>query len=85
MKLVKIGEKGQISLPRGILQRLGITGEVPLMVETTEDGAILLRQVGVYPIEIYSPEWIESFLVEDQMTAENAALLAKTLKNETVS
>jgi len=85
MKLVKIGEKGQISLPRGILQRLGITGEVPLMVETTEDGAILLRQVGVYPTEIYSPERIESFLVEDQMTAENAALLAKTLKNETDS
>jgi AbrB family looped-hinge helix DNA binding protein len=80
MELVKIGKKGQISLPRGILQRLGITGEVPLMVETTEDGAILLRQVGVYPIEMYSPERIDSFLVEDQLTAEDAALLAKTLK-----
>lgn len=35
------------------LKRLGIEGEIPLLVETTADGAILLRPAAVYPIEIY--------------------------------
>lgn len=80
MQLVKLGKKGQVSLPKALLQRAGISGETPLMVDATDDGAIILRQVGVYPIEIYSDERIASFLEEDKMTPEQALLLDCALK-----
>ena len=80
MQLVKLGKKGQVSLPKAILQKAGISGEMPLLVDITDDGAIVLRQAGVYPIEIYSDERIASFLEEDKMTPEQASLLNRTLK-----
>ena len=80
MQLVKLGKKGQLSLPKVILQQAGISGETPLLVDTTDDGAIILRQAGVYPIEIYSDERIASFLEEDRMTPEQAAVLDKNIK-----
>ena len=80
MQLVKLGKKGQVSLPKALLLRAGISGETPLMVDATDDGAIILRQVGVYPIEIYSDERIASFLEEDKMTAKQTSLLDRTLK-----
>ncbi len=80
MQLVKLGKKGQVSLPKAILQQAGIRGETPLLVDATDDGAIVLRQAGVYPIEIYSDERIASFLEEDKMTPEQAATLKKALK-----
>jgi bifunctional DNA-binding transcriptional regulator/antitoxin component of YhaV-PrlF toxin-antitoxin module len=80
MQLIKLGKKGQVSLPKALLQRAGITGETPLMVDATEDGAIILRQVGVYPIEIYSDERIASFLEEDKIMPDQASLLDRALK-----
>jgi bifunctional DNA-binding transcriptional regulator/antitoxin component of YhaV-PrlF toxin-antitoxin module len=80
MQLVKLGKKGQLSLPKAILQQAGISGETPLLVDTMDDGAIVLRQAGVYPIEIYSDERIASFLEEDRMTPAQASLLDSALK-----
>jgi AbrB family looped-hinge helix DNA binding protein len=80
MQLVKLGKKGQVSLPKAILQQAGISGATPLLVDTTDDGAIVLRQAGVYPIEIYSDKRIDSFLEEDKMTSEQASLLDRALK-----
>ena len=80
MQLVKLGKKGQVSLPKAILQRAGISGEMPLLVDITDDGAIILRQAGVYPIEIYSDERIASFLEEDKMSPEQEAKLDCALK-----
>ena len=80
MQLVKLGKKGQVSLPKAILQQAGISGETPLLVDTTDDGAIVLRQAGVYPLEIYSDERIASFLEEDGMTPEQASMLDRALK-----
>ncbi len=80
MQLVKLGKKGQVSLPKALLQRAGISGEMPLLVDATDDGAIILRQAGVYPIEIYSDERIAAFLEEDRITPEQTAMLNKTLK-----
>ena len=80
MQLVKLGKKGQVSLPKALLQRVGISGETSLLVDATDDGAIVLRQAGVYPIEIYSDERIASFLEEDKMTPEQASLLDRALK-----
>ncbi len=61
MDLVKLGKKGQITIPKAVLRAVGVTGEAPLAVETTSDGAIVLRPVAVYPIEIYSDQRIAEF------------------------
>ncbi|NEP53707.1 MAG: AbrB/MazE/SpoVT family DNA-binding domain-containing protein, partial [Moorea sp. SIO3C2] len=50
MEVIKLGKKGQLSIPKAILKRLGLEGETMLLVETTADGGILLRPAGVYPI-----------------------------------
>jgi hypothetical protein len=50
------------------------------IVDATDDGAIVLRHAGVYPVEIYSDERITSFLEEDRMTSEQASLLDRALE-----
>jgi AbrB family looped-hinge helix DNA binding protein len=82
MEMVKLGKKGQVSIPKAVLKRLGLEGEVPLLVETTQDGAILLRPAGVYPIEVYSDERIREFDEADRMDGKTAAKLAKALRSK---
>lgn len=62
MDLIKLGKKGQVTIPKGILQSIGLSEEAPLLVETTRDGAIVLRPAAVYPIELNSDERIEEFV-----------------------
>ena len=61
MELVKLGKKGQVTIPRAVLRSVGVTDEGPLLVDTTSDGAIVLRPAVVYPVEIYSDERIAEF------------------------
>jgi len=68
MELVKLGKKGQLSIPRSVLRRVGIDKETPMLVDITPDGAIILRQAAVYPVELYSDERVQEFLVADTMT-----------------
>ena len=70
MNLIKLGKKGQVSIPQGVLRQLGLTPDTPLLLETTNDGAIVLRQVGVFPIEIYSDERLAEFERENELTPE---------------
>ena len=56
MELAKIGKKGQITIPRSVLRAAGITKECRVVLEATADGAIVVRPVAVYPIEMYSDE-----------------------------
>lgn len=79
MDTVTLGSKGQISIPRPALQRLGLAGGELLIVETTADGAIVLRPAAVYPIEIYSDERVSEFLAEDELPANVAARVRKIL------
>jgi AbrB family looped-hinge helix DNA binding protein len=79
MNMVKLGKKGQVSIPRSVLRKVGITDETPLLVETTDDGAIILRQAVVYPIEVYSDERIAEFLEADKLPAAEAQALKKAL------
>jgi len=73
MNVVKLGKKGQVSIPRSALRALGIEDEQMLTVEISDDGAIVLRPAGVYPFELYDEVRIAEFLAEDEMPA--------TLKN----
>lgn len=61
VELVKLGKKGQVTIPRAILRSVGLTGDAPLLVETTAEGAILLKPAAVYPVEIYSASRVEEF------------------------
>ena len=65
MEIVKLGKSGQVSIPRALLKKLGIEPEAMLLAETTDDGAILLRPAGVYPIETYSDDRIAEFMEAD--------------------
>ena len=81
MEVIKLGKKGQISIPKAILKRLGLEGEAMLLVETTADGGIILRPAGVYPIEMYTEEQIEEFFEGDRLTDNEAEQLQRQLKN----
>ena len=72
MEIVRLGRKGQISLPKAVLRRLNLAGEALLLVDVTPEGGILLRPAGVYPIELYSEERIKEFLAEDRLTPQEA-------------
>jgi len=82
MEMIKLGKKGQVSIPKSVLKRVGITGEAPLLVETTEDGAIVLRQAAVYPVEIYSDVRVKKFLEEDRLTSGEAKRVKAALKKK---
>ena len=61
VELVKLGRKGQITIPKSILRAVGISNQTPLIVEASGDGTIVLRPAGVYPIEFYTDERIQEF------------------------
>jgi AbrB family looped-hinge helix DNA binding protein len=81
METAKLGKKGQISIPKAILDRLGLEGEMMLLVEATPDGSILLRPAGVYPIEIYSDARVREFLGEDEMSAEEITRVREAVED----
>lgn len=80
MELIKLGSKGQLSIPRAVLRRVGIDTATPMLVDTTADGAIVLRQAAVYPIELYSDECVQEFLEADKLPAALKRKVAKALK-----
>ena len=61
MEVIKLGKKGQVSLPSAILRKLGLEGAATLLVDTTDDGAVILRPAAVYPIELYSDARVAEF------------------------
>jgi len=73
MDLVKLGKKGQVTIPRAILKKVGIADETPLLIAAAPDGSIILRQAGVYPIELYTDERIAEFERENAIPDELAA------------
>jgi AbrB family looped-hinge helix DNA binding protein len=81
MEVVKLGRKGQVSLPAGVLRKLGLQGEsATLIVETTADGALVLRPAAVYPVELYSEARLDEFKAADRLSAAESAALAKALR-----
>ena len=64
MELVKLGKKGQISIPASLLRSLGLEGDTWLIAEAGENGSILLRPAAINPVELYSDERIREFDAE---------------------
>ena len=80
MDIVRLGKKGQVSLPAGVLRKLGLQGSATLLVEATDDGAVLLRPAAVYPVELYSDARLRDFEQANRSTAAENARVAKALK-----
>jgi len=80
MEFVKLGKKGQLSLPAGVLRRLGLQGSATLLVEETEDGAVVLRPAAVVPVEVYSDARVREFEEANRSSAAENARVAKALK-----
>jgi bifunctional DNA-binding transcriptional regulator/antitoxin component of YhaV-PrlF toxin-antitoxin module len=70
-----------VSIPRAILRRLGIAGEQTLLVEVSAEGSIVLRQAGVYPLEIYSEERLREFEESDRLSPGEGGRLKRKLKS----
>ena len=79
MDIVKLGKKGQLSLPAAVLRKLGLQGAATLIVEATDDGAVVLRPAAVYPIELYTDARIKEFEEENRLTQSQQARVRKVL------
>ena len=76
MNVVKLGKKGQVSIPKSVLDGLHLEGDQWLIVDTTPDGAIVLKPASIGPIELYDDARLKEFLAEDQLPSS----LAKRLR-----
>lgn len=72
---IQLSEEGQLSLPKDIMERLGLEGGEMLLLDVTEDGAILLRPT--YPLEVYSDERVREFLEADEISEKEREALSK--------
>ncbi|HSF47325.1 MAG TPA: AbrB/MazE/SpoVT family DNA-binding domain-containing protein [Burkholderiales bacterium] len=80
MHLIKLGKKGQVSIPAALLSRLGLSDGSTLIAETTEDGAVVLRPAAVYPVELYSEQRIREFEKADAIKPVEEKRLTRALK-----
>ncbi|MEK6210794.1 MAG: AbrB/MazE/SpoVT family DNA-binding domain-containing protein [Pseudomonadota bacterium] len=84
MELVRLGKKGQVTIPKGILRKLAIPDEAPLVVEASADGAIILRQAVVFPIEIYSDARVKEFSEAAKIMPREEARVETALKRRKI-
>jgi AbrB family looped-hinge helix DNA binding protein len=61
MELIKCGKKGQVTIPKDMMDKPDLTGHSPMLVELTDDGAIVLRRAAVVPLETCTDERIAEF------------------------
>ena len=80
MDVVKLGKKGQVSLPAAVLRKLGLEGSATLLIEATDDGALILRPAAVYPVELYSDARVKQFEEADRLSASDAKRVRKALR-----
>lgn len=82
MDVVRLGKKGQLSLPAAVLRKSGLQGAATLLVEAMDDGSVVLRPAAVYPIEVYSEARLREFEQSDRATSAEAASVARALKKK---
>lgn len=79
MEMVKLGKKGQLSLPASVLRKLGLQGSTTLLVEALDDGTVVLRPAAVYPVELYSDARVKAFEEANRHSEAEKARVRKAL------
>ncbi len=74
-----VSERGQITLPKSLRERLAIKPGTALIAEEKE-GQLLLRPALVTAVHIYSDEEIKGWLKEDRVTADERKRILKKAK-----
>jgi bifunctional DNA-binding transcriptional regulator/antitoxin component of YhaV-PrlF toxin-antitoxin module len=59
-KVININERGTLTLPKLLRQRLGLKSAGQVVAEETREG-ILLRSGVTFPVEIYTDKRLEEF------------------------
>ncbi len=63
-----MSEKGQVTIPREIREKLGIQKGDPLVVDLDSQGVIRPQPAAVLPVETYSDERLKEFERENTLT-----------------
>ena len=71
-----VSERGQITLPKNLRNRLAIKPGTALIAEE-KDGQLLLRPAMVTAVRIYSDEEVQDWLKEDKITPEERKRILK--------
>lgn len=79
MDVIRLGKKGQLSLPAAVLRKMGIQGAGTLLIEATGDGAVILRPAAVYPVEVYTEARMKEFEDANRHAGSEASRVRKAL------
>ena len=81
MSIVLMSEKGQVTIPQSIRQKLKIAKGDPLLVDMDPKGCIRLRVATVLPVENYSNERLKEFEKENTLTAQEKKHFRKYIRD----
>jgi AbrB family looped-hinge helix DNA binding protein len=59
-KVININERGTLTLPKELRQRIGLKGGGQVLAEETSDG-ILIRAGVTFPVELYTEKRVAEF------------------------
>ena len=60
-KVITVSERGTLTLPKNVREKLGVTRGGQIVVDMDKNGQVILRTGVVMPVEIYSAVRIEEF------------------------
>ena len=60
-RILSINERGTLTLPKDVREKLGLASAGQVLLECEESGKVVLRPCAVFPIEIYSEQRIAEF------------------------
>lgn len=60
-RVITVNQRGALTLPKQVRERLGVTRGGQLVWDVDESGAVFLRAAVVMPVEIYSDARVEEF------------------------
>lgn len=61
VKVISVNQRGALTLPKEVRDRLGVTSGGQLIVDCAASGEVVLRAGVVMPVEIYSAARMEEF------------------------
>ncbi len=60
-KVITVNERGALTLPREVRDKLGVTRGGHLVLDIDAAGEVILRAGVVMPVEVYSPARVAEF------------------------